>query len=159
MTCFLRSKGQSFRGLVLFEYLAINASRSASPGVRRTRNDQKGARAPEFPFDLPSVMRTLIDQSINCFDASVRLEICLIQQTGSARAVMGNPIKAVAWLVNKLHEFGVSLQPGDVILSGSFIRAAPFGPGDTLLALFDLRPRPRAVERNRQSPRDRTATH
>ena len=60
-----------------------------------------------------------------------------IQQTGSARAVMGNPINAVAWLVNKLHEFGVSIQPGDVIMSGSFVRAVPFGPGDTLLALFD----------------------
>jgi 2-keto-4-pentenoate hydratase len=60
-----------------------------------------------------------------------------IQQTGSARAVMGNPINAVAWLVNKLHEFGVSIQPGDVIMSGSFIRAVPFGPGDTVLALFD----------------------
>jgi 2-oxo-hept-3-ene-1,7-dioate hydratase/2-keto-4-pentenoate hydratase len=60
-----------------------------------------------------------------------------IQQTGSARAVMGNPINAVAWLANKLHEFDVSIQPGDVIMSGSFIRAVPFGPGDTLLALFD----------------------
>jgi 2-oxo-hept-3-ene-1,7-dioate hydratase/2-keto-4-pentenoate hydratase len=60
-----------------------------------------------------------------------------IQQTGSARAVMGNPINAVAWLVNKLHEFGVSTRPGDIIMSGSFIRAVPFGPGDTLLALFD----------------------
>ncbi|MDB5481155.1 MAG: hpaH [Caulobacteraceae bacterium] len=60
-----------------------------------------------------------------------------IQQTGSARAVMGNPINAVAWLVNRLHEFGVPIQPGDIILSGSFIRAVPFGPGDTVLALFD----------------------
>ena len=60
-----------------------------------------------------------------------------IQQTGSARAVMGNPINAVAWLANKLHEFDVSIEPGDVIMSGSFIRAIPFGPGDTLLALFD----------------------
>jgi 2-oxo-hept-3-ene-1,7-dioate hydratase/2-keto-4-pentenoate hydratase len=60
-----------------------------------------------------------------------------VQQTGSARAVMGNPINSVAWLANKLHEFEVSIQPGDVIMSGSFIRAMPFGAGDTLLALFD----------------------
>jgi 2-oxo-hept-3-ene-1,7-dioate hydratase/2-keto-4-pentenoate hydratase len=39
--------------------------------------------------------------------------------------------------VNKLHEFGVAIQPGDIIMSGSFIRAVPFGPGDTVLALFD----------------------
>ena len=60
-----------------------------------------------------------------------------IQQTGSARAVMGNPVNAVAWLANKLHEFDVSIKPGDVVMSGSFIKAIPFGPGDSLLALFD----------------------
>ena len=60
-----------------------------------------------------------------------------IEQTGSARAVMANPINAVAWLATKLNEFGVSIEAGDVILSGSFIRAAPFKRGDTLTALFD----------------------
>ncbi len=43
-----------------------------------------------------------------------------VLETGSARAVMGNPLNAVVWLANKLHEFGVKMQPGDVILSGSF---------------------------------------
>ena len=43
---------------------------------------------------------------------------------------MGN---AVAWLANKLHEFGVVPEPGHVILSGSFIKAIPFAPGDTVM--------------------------
>ena len=60
-----------------------------------------------------------------------------IEQSGVARAVMGNPINAVAWLANKLHEFGVTMQPGHVVLSGSFIRAVPFAAGDTISALFD----------------------
>ncbi|THD78572.1 MAG: hypothetical protein E7812_11315 [Phenylobacterium sp.] len=60
-----------------------------------------------------------------------------VMESGSASAVMGNPINAVVWLANKLHEFGVSMQPGDVILSGSFVKAIPFGAGDTLLALYD----------------------
>jgi 2-keto-4-pentenoate hydratase len=50
---------------------------------------------------------------------------------------MGNPINAVVWLANKLHEFGVSMQPGDVILSGSFVKAIPFNSGDSLVALYD----------------------
>jgi hypothetical protein len=58
-------------------------------------------------------------------------------ETGTASAVMGNPINAVAWLANKLAEFGVVMQPGDVILSGSFIKAVPFEAGDSLFALFD----------------------
>jgi len=60
-----------------------------------------------------------------------------IMETGSAAAVMGNPLNAVVWLANKLHEFGVSMQPGDVILSGSFVKAIPFDKGDSITALFD----------------------
>ena len=54
-----------------------------------------------------------------------------------ASAVMGNPINAVAWLATKLHEYGVALEAGHVVLSGSFIKAIPFEPGDTVVALFD----------------------
>jgi 2-keto-4-pentenoate hydratase len=43
----------------------------------------------------------------------------------------------VAWLANKLHEYGVSAEAGHVILSGSFIKAIPFQSGDTVVALFD----------------------
>ena len=50
---------------------------------------------------------------------------------------MGNPINAVAWLANKLSEFGVSPEAGHVILSGSFIKAIPFQVGDNVEALFN----------------------
>ena len=59
------------------------------------------------------------------------------EQSGVAAAVMGNPITSVAWLANKLHELGVTIEAGHVVLSGSFIKAIPFGAGDTLTALFD----------------------
>lgn len=60
-----------------------------------------------------------------------------VEESGVASAVMGNPINAVAWLANKLHEYGVTPEAGHVILSGSFIKAIPFNPGDTVVALFD----------------------
>jgi 2-oxo-hept-3-ene-1,7-dioate hydratase len=60
-----------------------------------------------------------------------------VEESGVASAVMGNPINAVAWLANKLHDYGVVPQAGHVILSGSFIRAIPFQSGDTVVALFD----------------------
>jgi 2-keto-4-pentenoate hydratase len=47
---------------------------------------------------------------------------------------MGNPINSVAWLARKLDEFGVTMQPGHSILSGSFIRAHPVEIGDTFVA-------------------------
>lgn len=60
-----------------------------------------------------------------------------IVESGTSSAVMANPINAVAWLANTLAQFGTSLKPGDVILSGSFIKAVPFDAGDSLVALFD----------------------
>jgi 2-oxo-hept-3-ene-1,7-dioate hydratase/2-keto-4-pentenoate hydratase len=51
--------------------------------------------------------------------------------------VLGNPLTAVAWLANKLAEFGVRFEPGDVILSGSFVRALPVAAGDEVIARFD----------------------
>lgn len=51
-------------------------------------------------------------------------------------AVLGHPAFAVAWLVNKLAEFGVSLLAGQVVLSGSMCGAVPVAPGDTFRATF-----------------------
>ncbi len=55
---------------------------------------------------------------------------------GVSSAVMGNPITAVAWLANTLGSFGVEMQAGHVVLSGSFLRAMPISPGDTIYADF-----------------------
>ncbi len=60
-----------------------------------------------------------------------------VEESGVGAAVMGNPINAIAWLGNKLHEFGVTLRAGQILLSGSFVKAIPFGAGDTLTAIFD----------------------
>jgi 2-keto-4-pentenoate hydratase len=32
---------------------------------------------------------------------------------------LGNPVKAVAWLANKLSEFGEYLRAGEIVLSGA----------------------------------------
>jgi len=79
---------------------------------------------------------TLTDIDIRRVSASLLINGD-IMETGSAAAVMGNPINAVAWLANKLHEFGVSMEAGNVILSGSFIKAIPFEAGDSIVALYD----------------------
>lgn len=59
------------------------------------------------------------------------------REEGMSVEVLGNPVNAVAWLANKLSEFGVAFQPGDVILSGSFLRALPVQAGDDIIARFD----------------------
>lgn len=60
-----------------------------------------------------------------------------VVEEGEASAVLGNPVSAVAWLANKLGEFGVVFRPGDVILTGAITRAIAFAPGDEILCRFD----------------------
>lgn len=60
-----------------------------------------------------------------------------IAQQGYASAVLGNPVTAVAWLANKLGEFGITFEPGQAILTGSFVRAMPVKAGDEVVARFD----------------------
>jgi 2-keto-4-pentenoate hydratase len=56
--------------------------------------------------------------------------------TAAGAAVMGNPIRAVAWLANAVGEYGISLKAGEVILSGAFTAAVPIEEGDTFTAEF-----------------------
>lgn len=49
---------------------------------------------------------------------------------GFGSAVQGDPAEAVAWLANTLGGFGVCLDAGDIILSGSLVPLAPAVAGD-----------------------------
>ncbi|PGY13044.1 2-keto-4-pentenoate hydratase [Bacillus sp. AFS031507] len=56
--------------------------------------------------------------------------------TGSGTAALGHPAQAVAWLANKLHEFGITLKAGELILPGALSGAIAVKEGDTILANF-----------------------
>jgi 2-oxo-hept-3-ene-1,7-dioate hydratase len=55
-----------------------------------------------------------------------------IEETGVAAGVMNHPANAVTWLANRLAGYGEALQPGEVLLSGSFIRPVEVGSGTTI---------------------------
>ena len=59
-----------------------------------------------------------------------------IEETGVAAGVLGHPAVAIAWLANKVGRFGTVLEPGRVMLSGSFTRPVWAKKGDTLRADF-----------------------
>jgi 2-oxo-hept-3-ene-1,7-dioate hydratase len=54
----------------------------------------------------------------------------VVEESGVAAAVMNHPGNSVAWLANKLATYGVALEPGQVILSGSFTRTVPARAGE-----------------------------
>jgi 2-oxo-hept-3-ene-1,7-dioate hydratase len=59
-----------------------------------------------------------------------------IEETGVAAGVLGHPALGVAWLANKLGQHGVGLEPGHLVLAGSFTRVVFAKKGDTLHADF-----------------------
>jgi 2-keto-4-pentenoate hydratase len=50
--------------------------------------------------------------------------------------VLGDPITALVWLANTLGSLGVTLEAGEVVLSGSCTPAVPASAGDTVRADF-----------------------
>jgi 2-keto-4-pentenoate hydratase len=59
-----------------------------------------------------------------------------IVNTGVGAAALGDPALCVAWLANKLFEFGITLKAGEVILSGALSAAVSAQPGDHFSARF-----------------------
>ena len=59
-----------------------------------------------------------------------------IEETGLAAGVLGHPALGVAWLANKLGQLGTPLEPGHLVLAGSFTRVVYARKGDTLHADF-----------------------
>jgi 2-oxo-hept-3-ene-1,7-dioate hydratase len=55
-----------------------------------------------------------------------------IEETGLAAGVLNHPANGIAWLANRLAPHGIGLEPGQVVLAGSFIRPIDVGPGDTI---------------------------
>jgi len=59
-----------------------------------------------------------------------------IEETGLAAGVLGHPALGVAWLANKIGPHGHALEPGHIVLAGSFTRVVFAQKGDTLHADF-----------------------
>jgi 2-keto-4-pentenoate hydratase len=56
--------------------------------------------------------------------------------TGIGSAILGDPVKSVLWMNNKLRQFGRTLMPGQFVMTGSIIRQFPLNAGDIVEAKF-----------------------
>ena len=55
-----------------------------------------------------------------------------VVRSGHSGDVLGHCYNSLAWLANKLGEHGVTLEPGHIVLAGSFTRVVHARKGDTL---------------------------
>jgi 2-oxo-hept-3-ene-1,7-dioate hydratase len=59
-----------------------------------------------------------------------------VEETGLGAGVLNQPARGVAWLANRLAEYGDSIEAGQIVLAGSFIRPIEARHGDTIVADF-----------------------
>lgn len=59
-----------------------------------------------------------------------------IEETGLGAGVLNDPVESVVWLARRMAQYGQSIEPGQVILSGSFIRPVECPSGTEIHADF-----------------------
>jgi len=58
----------------------------------------------------------------------------VVEETGLAAGVLGHPANGIAWVARRLAPYGMGIEPGQLILAGSFTRATATKPGDEFVA-------------------------
>jgi 2-oxo-hept-3-ene-1,7-dioate hydratase len=59
-----------------------------------------------------------------------------VEETGLGAGVLNQPARGVAWLANRLAQYGHGIEAGQIVLAGSFIRPIEARHGDTIVADF-----------------------
>ena len=59
-----------------------------------------------------------------------------VEETGLGAGVLNDPVESVVWLARRMAQYNQQIEPGHVILSGSFIRPVECPPGTDIVADF-----------------------
>jgi 2-oxo-hept-3-ene-1,7-dioate hydratase len=97
----------------VFDTISDNA---ANAGIVIGEGDLR-YRADPFALDLP-------------WCGAILRQNGAVEETGLAAGVQGHPAVGIAWLAHKLAPWGESLQPGQIVLAGSFTRPVVARQGD-----------------------------
>lgn len=137
---------KSLRGpgvTALGAYQAIGGAVAAIEIVDSRIEDWK-IKLPDTIADLASSAATVPASRVVPLDGfDVRLLGMVITRngelmgTGAGAAALGNPVAAVAWLANTLAPYGVTLEAGRFVMTGSLHGAFAVTPGDVVRAEID----------------------
>lgn len=59
-----------------------------------------------------------------------------IEETGLGAGVLNDPVESVVWLARRMAQYGQTIKPGQIVLSGSFIRPVECPTGTSIHADF-----------------------
>jgi len=80
-------------------------------------------------FTLGPWDKTMKDADLGALAMTIHQNGELVAE-GLGSAALGSPLRSTAWLANKLLQFGVSLEPGDIVISGGITKMFPVKAGD-----------------------------
>ncbi len=58
----------------------------------------------------------------------------VLEETGLAAGVLDHPAKGICWIAKRFAPHNIALEPGQILLAGSFTRPLKVSPGDTIRA-------------------------
>lgn len=64
--------------------------------------------------------------ALDTLDTELELDGVIVE-TGNTKAILGHPAKGIAWLANRISEFGITLEPGHIVLPGTCTRSVRIG--------------------------------
>ncbi len=123
----------------------LAATRGVSPALELvdSRIAKWQIKLPDTIADNASSARVIVSEQIVPLDGLdlAAEEVTLTRNgvevgSGNGAAVLGHPAEAVAWLANKLAEYGIAIAAGQLVLPGAMCAAATVAAGETYRAVF-----------------------
>jgi 2-oxopent-4-enoate hydratase len=94
--------------------------------------------------DMASSARVVLGKTLVPLEGiDIRLVGCYLERdgkvlaTGAGAAALGDPATAVAWAANTFGELGVTMEPGQFVMTGALHASVPAAAGDVFTAHFD----------------------
>ncbi|MEN6440358.1 MAG: fumarylacetoacetate hydrolase family protein [Syntrophobacter sp.] len=130
-------------GVTIADVLRATEGVMASIEIVDSRVRDWKIKLPDTVADNASSARFVVgSRLVRPGDVNLRLLGMVLEKngdvvnTGAGAAVMGHPAASVAWLANKLGQFGIALEEGEIILSGAITAAVDARAGDSFLISF-----------------------
>ena len=123
----------------------LAATRGVSPALELvdSRIAKWQIKLPDTIADNASSARVIVSEQIVPLDGlDLAAEAVTLTRngvevgSGNGAAVLGHPAEAVAWLANKLAEYGIAIMAGQLVLPGAMCAAATVASGETYRAVF-----------------------
>jgi 2-keto-4-pentenoate hydratase len=136
---------KDLRGPGITVEAVLAATRGVSPALELvdSRIAKWQIKLPDTIADNASSARVVVSEEIVPLDGlDLAAEAVTLTRngvevgSGNGAAVLGHPAEAVAWLANKLAEYGIAIEAGQLVIPGAMCAAATVAAGETYSAVF-----------------------